>query len=160
MSKGQVAAGVRSGGRAKVDQVLEASHGQSPEQDQIKLSPPPTLLPPPLTPNSSKVFTDIFNLSLLQAEVPTCFKKPTINPVPMKTHAVCLNDNRPKPCTHPWNIWTTKTPVRLLLVDYSSAFKTIIPSRLISKLCNLGLGFTLCNWTLSFLILRSQAVRI
>eukprot|EP00061_Rhincodon_typus_P009821 g33615.t1 len=27
-----------------------------------------------------EVFTDIFNLSLLQAEVPTCFKKTTITP--------------------------------------------------------------------------------
>eukprot|EP00061_Rhincodon_typus_P008018 g30245.t1 len=43
----------------------------------------------------AEVFTDIFNLSLLQAEVPTCFKKITIIPVPKKTHAVCLNDYRP-----------------------------------------------------------------
>eukprot|EP00061_Rhincodon_typus_P011117 g35905.t1 len=31
-----------------------------------------------------------FNLSLLQAEVPTCFKKTAIIPVPKKTHAMCL----------------------------------------------------------------------
>eukprot|EP00061_Rhincodon_typus_P001227 g14092.t1 len=42
-----------------------------------------------------EVFTDIFNLSLLQAEVPTYFKKTTITPVPKKTHAVCLNVHRP-----------------------------------------------------------------
>eukprot|EP00061_Rhincodon_typus_P010302 g34493.t1 len=40
-----------------------------------------------------EVFTDIFYLSLLQAEVPTCFKKTTI-PVPKKTRAVSLNDYR------------------------------------------------------------------
>eukprot|EP00061_Rhincodon_typus_P005280 g24585.t1 len=34
-----------------------------------------------------EVFTDIFILSLLQAEVPTCFKKATIILVPKKTHA-------------------------------------------------------------------------
>eukprot|EP00061_Rhincodon_typus_P013601 g40074.t1 len=42
-----------------------------------------------------EVFTDIFNLSLLQAEVPTCFKKTTISPVPKKAHATFLNDYRP-----------------------------------------------------------------
>eukprot|EP00061_Rhincodon_typus_P013312 g39613.t1 len=38
------------------------------------------------------IFADIFNLSLLQSEVPTCFKKTTFIPVPKKTHATCLND--------------------------------------------------------------------
>eukprot|EP00061_Rhincodon_typus_P017905 g46835.t1 len=42
-----------------------------------------------------EVFTDIFNFSLLQAKVPTCFKKTSIIPVPKKTYAVCLNDYRP-----------------------------------------------------------------
>eukprot|EP00061_Rhincodon_typus_P014532 g41603.t1 len=32
-----------------------------------------------------EVFTNIFNLSFLQAKVPTCFKKTTIIPVPKKT---------------------------------------------------------------------------
>eukprot|EP00061_Rhincodon_typus_P001746 g15654.t1 len=41
------------------------------------------------------------------------------------------------------------TYVRLLLIDYSSTFNTIIPSRLISKLCDFGLSFALCNWILS-----------
>lgn len=41
------------------------------------------------------VFTDIFNLSLLQFVVPTCFKKTTIVHVPKKTKALCLNDYRP-----------------------------------------------------------------
>eukprot|EP00061_Rhincodon_typus_P002230 g16948.t1 len=38
----------------------------------------------------AEVFTDIFNLSPLQTEIPTCFKKTTIIPVLKKTHAVCL----------------------------------------------------------------------
>eukprot|EP00061_Rhincodon_typus_P011982 g37387.t1 len=41
------------------------------------------------------VFTDIFNLSLLQAEVPTCLKETTIILAPKKTHATYLNDYRP-----------------------------------------------------------------
>eukprot|EP00061_Rhincodon_typus_P007208 g28669.t1 len=39
-----------------------------------------------------KVFIAMFNLSLLQAEVPTCFKKTTIIPIPKKAHAMCLNN--------------------------------------------------------------------
>eukprot|EP00061_Rhincodon_typus_P015063 g42531.t1 len=42
-----------------------------------------------------EVFTDIFKLSLLQAEVHTCFKKTTIIPVSKKAHATCLNDYYP-----------------------------------------------------------------
>eukprot|EP00061_Rhincodon_typus_P007881 g30005.t1 len=49
---------------------------------------------------------------------------------------------------------------RLLLIDYSSAFNTIIPTRLISKLQYLGLGSALCNWILSFLTDRPQSVKI
>ncbi|XP_059837227.1 uncharacterized protein LOC132400275 [Hypanus sabinus] len=41
------------------------------------------------------VFKDIFNLSLLRAEVPTCLKKATITPVPKKNNVSCLNDCRP-----------------------------------------------------------------
>eukprot|EP00061_Rhincodon_typus_P007774 g29795.t1 len=42
----------------------------------------------------TEVFTDIFNLSLLQAEVPTCFKKTTIVSISKETHATCPNDYR------------------------------------------------------------------
>eukprot|EP00061_Rhincodon_typus_P011399 g36370.t1 len=43
----------------------------------------------------AEVFTDILNLSLLQAKVPTCFNKTIIIPVPKKTNATCLNDYHP-----------------------------------------------------------------
>eukprot|EP00061_Rhincodon_typus_P006664 g27543.t1 len=43
----------------------------------------------------AEVFSDIFNLSLLQVKVPTCFKKTTIISIPKKTHAMCINDDRP-----------------------------------------------------------------
>eukprot|EP00061_Rhincodon_typus_P014082 g40884.t1 len=49
---------------------------------------------------------------------------------------------------------------RLLLVDYSSAFKTIIPNQLISKLRDLGLSSPPCNQILEFLTHRLQSVRI
>ncbi|KAG5266241.1 hypothetical protein AALO_G00228740 [Alosa alosa] len=41
------------------------------------------------------VFTDIFNTSLKQAIVPSCFKAATIKPVPKKTAPSCFNDYRP-----------------------------------------------------------------
>jgi hypothetical protein len=41
------------------------------------------------------VFTDIFNLSLSQSTVPTCFKMATIVPVPKNAKVTELNDYRP-----------------------------------------------------------------
>ncbi|KAL0161030.1 hypothetical protein M9458_044755, partial [Cirrhinus mrigala] len=41
------------------------------------------------------VFTDIFNISLNQAVVPTCFKATTIIPVPKKSSPSCFNDYHP-----------------------------------------------------------------
>ncbi|KAM9454024.1 uncharacterized protein ACWYII_012788 [Salvelinus alpinus] len=43
------------------------------------------------------------------------------------------------------------TYVRMLFIDYSSAFNTIVPSKLIIKLETLGLDPALCNWVLDFL---------
>jgi hypothetical protein len=45
------------------------------------------------------VFTDIFNLSLSQSAVPTCFNMSTIVPVPNKSKVTELNDYRPLPFT-------------------------------------------------------------
>ena len=43
----------------------------------------------------SGVFTNIFNVSLSNCEIPHCFNKSTIIPVPNKSTASCLNDYRP-----------------------------------------------------------------
>ena len=48
----------------------------------------------------------------------------------------------------------------MLFIDYSSAFNTIVPSKLITKLRNLGLNTSLCNWILDFLTGHPQVVRI
>ena len=40
----------------------------------------------------ASVFTDIFNLSLIESVIPTCFKQTTIVPVPKNTKITCLND--------------------------------------------------------------------
>ncbi|KAK3550361.1 hypothetical protein QTP86_025133 [Hemibagrus guttatus] len=50
--------------------------------------------------------------------------------------------------------------VRMLFLDFSSAFNTIIPQHLIEKLSLLGLNTSLCNWILDFLTGRPQSVRI
>lgn len=41
------------------------------------------------------VFTTIFNLSLTQSLVPTCFKQSAIVPMPKTASTACLNDYRP-----------------------------------------------------------------
>ena len=43
----------------------------------------------------ASVFTDIFNMSLTESVIPTCFKQTTIVPVPKNTKITCLNDYRP-----------------------------------------------------------------
>ncbi|KAK3558854.1 hypothetical protein QTP86_030445, partial [Hemibagrus guttatus] len=122
------------------------------------------------------VFTDIFNISLSSAVVPTCLKTTTIVPVPKKSTVSYLNDYRPvaltpivmkcferlvmthiktqlPPSLDPLQfayrpnrstddaITTTlhlflthldnkDTYVRMLFIDFSSAFNTIIPQHL------------------------------
>uniref|UniRef100_A0A4W5LD23 Reverse transcriptase domain-containing protein n=1 Tax=Hucho hucho TaxID=62062 RepID=A0A4W5LD23_9TELE len=148
----------------------------------------------------SGVFTDIFNMSLIDSVIPTCFKQTTIVPVPKNTKATCLNDYRPVALTyvamkcferlvmaHINNIIPEtldplqfayrpnrstddaisialhtalshldkrNTYVRMLFIDYSSAFNTIVPSKLITKLRILGLNTSLCNWILDFQVVR------
>ncbi|KAK1791082.1 hypothetical protein P4O66_002119 [Electrophorus voltai] len=152
------------------------------------------------------VLTDIFNISLSCAVVPTCFKTTTIIPVPKKPLMSCLNDYGPialtsiimkcferlvmrhiktqlLPSLDPLQfayrsnrstddaISTTLhlalthldekgTYVRMLFIDFSSAFNTIVPQHLIGKLSLLGLNTSLCNWILDFLTGRLQSVRI
>uniref|UniRef100_A0A8C7Q762 Reverse transcriptase domain-containing protein n=1 Tax=Oncorhynchus mykiss TaxID=8022 RepID=A0A8C7Q762_ONCMY len=62
--------------------------------------------------------------------------------------------------TLPFPTWTKGTRVRMLFIDYSSAFNTIVPSKLITKLRNLGLNTSLCNWILDFLTGQPQVVRV
>ncbi len=52
------------------------------------------------------------------------------------------------------------TYVRMLFVDYSSVFNTIVPATLVAKLQTLGLNRSLCSWILDFLTGRSQVVRM
>lgn len=49
--------------------------------------------------------------------------------------------------------------VRVTFVEYSSAFNTTVPSRLVSKLYDLDLDF-LCRWVYSILTSRPQVVQL
>ncbi|KAF7708686.1 hypothetical protein HF521_017743, partial [Silurus meridionalis] len=151
------------------------------------------------------VFTDIFNLSLAQAAVPTCFKCTSIVPVPKHSNATCMNDYRPVALTpivmkcferlvlahlkdslpsrldsyqfayrsnrstedavsmalHSvlTHLDNKNTYARMLFVDFSSAFNTIILSKLLAKLLDLGINTSICNWVMDFLTKRPQQVR-
>lgn len=50
--------------------------------------------------------------------------------------------------------------VRMLFIDYSPIFNTMVPTRLSIKLMHLGHNTTLCKWVLHFLTGRPQAVRV
>ncbi|KAK7910081.1 hypothetical protein WMY93_014765 [Mugilogobius chulae] len=50
--------------------------------------------------------------------------------------------------------------VRMLFLDFSSAFNCIIPSRLVSKLQDLGINPNTCRWVQDFLTNRLQCVRL
>ncbi|KAK3518337.1 hypothetical protein QTP86_003647 [Hemibagrus guttatus] len=52
------------------------------------------------------------------------------------------------------------TYVRMLFIDFSSAFNTIITQHLIEKLSLLGTNTSLCNWILDFLTGKPQSVWI
>jgi hypothetical protein len=142
----------------------------------------------------ASVFTDIFNLSLSEFVIPTCFKQTTVVPVAKNTKVTCLNDYRPVTLTSVANkcferlvmahintiipeilyppqfayhsnrstddaisialhtaishIERRNTYVRMLFIDYSSAFNTIVPSKFITKLRNLELNTYLFKWIL------------
>ena len=48
----------------------------------------------------------------------------------------------------------------MLFIDYSLAFNTIVPSKLVIKLETLCLDPALCNWFLDFLTGRPQVVKV
>ncbi|KAK3526545.1 hypothetical protein QTP70_030773 [Hemibagrus guttatus] len=58
--------------------------------------------------------------------------------------------------SHTWK--KSYTYVRMLFIDFSSAFNTIIPQHLTEKLSLLGINTSLCNWILDFLTGRPQSV--
>ena len=52
------------------------------------------------------------------------------------------------------------TYARILFVEFSSAFNTIIPVKLFDKLVSLNVHPAICHWTLNFLLHRPQSVKV
>ncbi|KAI2661192.1 putative RNA-directed DNA polymerase from transposon BS [Labeo rohita] len=129
----------------------------------------------------SSIFTLIFNRSLELCIVPSCFKCSTIFPVPKKPKTTGLNDYRPVALTSVFAYRANRsvddavnmglhyilqhldkpgTYARILFVDFSSAFNTIIPDILQIKLSQLSVPTSICQWITSFLTDRQQLVRL
>ncbi len=152
------------------------------------------------------IFTQIFNISLELCEVPSSFKRSTINPVPKKPKITGFNDYRPvaltsvimksfeklilaylKNITGPLldplqfayranrsvddavnmglhyilqHLDKSGTSVRILFLEFISAFNTIIPTLLQTKLTQLSVASSICQWITSFLTDRQQLVRL
>ncbi|KAI5608782.1 hypothetical protein C0J50_6351 [Silurus asotus] len=76
-----------------------------------------------------------------------CSNRSTVDVVSIALHSVLTHlDNK-------------NTYACMLFVDFSSAFNTIIPSKLIAKLVDLGFNTSTCNWIMDFLTNRPQQVR-
>lgn len=52
------------------------------------------------------------------------------------------------------------TYARVLFIDFRSAFNTIVPIKLFSKLQLMGISQSLCHWILDFLSDRTQVVKV
>ncbi len=50
--------------------------------------------------------------------------------------------------------------VRIVFIDFGSAFNTVIPHKLVCKLSDLGIDAALCAWIMDFLTNRPQNVKI
>ena len=53
---------------------------------------------------------------------------------------------------------TPNTSVRMLFLDYSSAFNTVLPTKLVARLAGLGLPSSTYSWILNFLTGRPKVV--
>ncbi|KAK3539709.1 hypothetical protein QTP70_012032 [Hemibagrus guttatus] len=149
----------------------------------------PWVGPQSLCYGAGDVLTSIFNLSLSQSTIPTCFKTTTIVPLPKKRPPTCLNDYRPvaltpiiikcfervvlahiqssipdtlDPLQYAYrpnrsildaiaaalhislsHLEDKDTYIRMLFIDYSSTFNTVIPHKLTHKLFALPILYTL-----------------
>ncbi|KAI5098695.1 hypothetical protein C0J45_10834 [Silurus meridionalis] len=87
---------------------------------------------------------------------------PTLDPMQFAYRPNCSTDDAISTTLHLAlnHLENKDSYVRMMFIDFSSAFKTIVPQYLIEKLSLLGLNTSLCNWILDFLTGRPQSVRI
>ncbi len=130
----------------------------------------------------SSIFTLIFNRSLELCEVPSCFKRsavmksferlvlahlkditgPLLDPLQFAYRANRSVDDAVNMGLHYilQHLDKPGTYARILFVDFSSAFNTIIPDTLQNKLTPLSVPTSICQWITSFLTDRQQLVRL
>ena len=84
----------------------------------------------------------------------------TLDPLQFAYHPKRSTDDAISIAPHTALSHLDKRNVRMPFIDYSSAFNTIVPSKLIIKLRILGLNTSLCNWILDFLTGCPQVVRV
>ncbi len=108
-------------------------------------------------PDSVLIILGDFNKANLSCELPkyrqhvTCptrANRSVVDAVNMGLHFILHRLDRPG------------TYVRILFVDFSSAFNTIIPDTLQNKLTQLSVPTSVCQWITSFLTDRQQLVRL
>ena len=99
--------------------------------------------------------------SLVMAHINTIIPE-TLDPFQFAYHPNRSTDDAISIALHTtlFHLDKRNTDVRMLFINYSSMFNTIVPSKLINKLRNLGLNTSLCNWNLSFLTGHPQVVRV
>ncbi|KAK1801367.1 hypothetical protein P4O66_023040, partial [Electrophorus voltai] len=87
---------------------------------------------------------------------------PSLDPLQFAYHPNCSTDDAISTTLHLALTHLDKkgTYVRMLFIDFSSAFNTIVPQHLIGRLSLLGLNTSLCNWILDVLTGRPQSVWI
>ena len=62
-------------------------------------------------------------------------------------------------CTHDWSLSIHgKLPIDVVYIDFSKAFDSVVHSKLVYKLENLGINGLLLKWIEAFLYGRSQCV--
>ena len=112
--------------------------------------------PVALTPIIMKCFERLV-MSHIKSTLP-----PTLDPFQFAYRAKRSTEDAICSALHPalTHLDTKDSYVRMLFLDFSSAFNTIIPQQLIRKLHQLELSTSLCNWLLDFLSERPQAVRV
>ncbi|KAK3537916.1 hypothetical protein QTP70_024569, partial [Hemibagrus guttatus] len=87
---------------------------------------------------------------------------PSLDPMQFAYHPNCSMDNAITTTLHLalTHLDNKDSYIRMLFIDFSSAFNTIIPQHLTEKLSLLGINTSLCNWILDFLTGRPQSVQI
>ena len=110
-----------------------------------------------MTSNLMKTFERLV-LQYLKTVIPKCFDS---HQFAYRTNR-CVEDAVSLTLHRVFEHLDTRSPnyARILFADFSSAFNTILPSKLIFKLKQLGVNYDVCKWIFSFLSDRPQVVRI